>query len=216
MTISTRNENGTNGTKAAYCYSNFGTISIRVSGLASGDTLTYGTTGTSSATITSNGEYSITYSEGYGFTLYGDTSNTDTVTIELINNQYLSSDGLVDVSDNPIIISIHNIVGKNLTNIECWDMYLGEQQVYKRNRTVENCWLKYGFAEKGTGNIYRLTNNCSSHINQPIDGRKYFTPIVSDYKKYFTNKLISYSGDLSDITNPIMGAEYYKLYNTDI
>lgn len=148
MTISTRNENGTNGTKAAYCYSNFGTISIRVSGLASGDTLTYGTTGTSSATITSNGEYSITYSEGYGFTLYGDTSNTDTVTIELINNQYLSLDGLVDVSDNPIIISIPNIVGKNLTNIECWDMYIGDTNIYHKDKTIDNCWIKYGIATK--------------------------------------------------------------------
>lgn len=123
-----------------------------------------------------------------------------------------------DISEHPIIIDldVEDVsIPVDPSSIECWDMYLGEQQVYKRNKTVENCWLKYGFAEKVSDNIYSLTNNCSSHINQPIAGRKYSTPIVSDYKKYFTNKLISYSGDLSDITNPIMGAEYYKLYNTD-
>ena len=129
-----------------------------------------------------------------------------------------------DISEHPIIIDldVEDVsIPVDPSSIECWDMYLGSQQVYKRNRTVENCWLKYGFAEKVTGddyssaNIYRLTNNCSSHINPPVSGRKYFTPIVSDYKKYFTNKLISYSGNLSDITNPIMGADYYKLYDTD-
>jgi len=131
---------------------------------------------------------------------------------------------IYDISEHPIIIDLDVEDVSTLldpSSIECWDMYLGEQQVYKRNRTVENCWLKYGFAEKVTGdsysstNIYSLTNNCASHINPPIDGRKYFTPIVSDYKKYFTHKLISYSGELSDITNPIKDAEYYKLYNSD-
>ena len=129
-----------------------------------------------------------------------------------------------DISEHPIIIDldVEDVsVPVDPSSIECWDMYLGEQQIFKKNRTVENCWLKYGFAEKVTGgdyssaNIYRLTNNCSSHINPPINGRKCFTPIVSDYKKYFTNKLISYSGELSDITNPIKDAEYYKLYNSD-
>lgn len=131
---------------------------------------------------------------------------------------------IYDISEHPIIIDldVEDVsVPVDPSSIECWDMYLGEQQIFKKNRTVENCWLKYGFAEKVTGgdyssaNIYRLTNNCSSHINPPINGRKCFTPIVSDYKKYFTNKLISYSGELSDITNPIKDAEYYKLYNSD-
>lgn len=131
---------------------------------------------------------------------------------------------IYDISEHPIIIDL-DVEDVSIlldpSSIECWDMYLGEQQIFKKNKTVENCWLKYGFAEKATGdsysstNIYCLTNNCASNINPPINGRKYFTPIVSDYKKYFTHKLISYSGELSDITNPIKGAEYYKLYNSD-
>lgn len=165
MTISQRNEEGVGSTRSAFTYSNFGTMSIKVSGLSSGDRLEYssGVTEASDSSITTDGEYSITYSGGKGFILYGDTENTNAVTIELINNQYLDEDGYVDISDNPITISLLNIAGIDPSSTECWNAYCGSEHVYSKDRTIENCWKKYAMMFPYGWNIHR--NNLGTDEN---------------------------------------------------
>lgn len=167
MTISQRNEEGVGSTRAAYCYSNFGTMSIRVSGLSAGDRLEYssGVTESSDSSITVDGEYSISYVEGNGFILYGDTENTNAVTIELINNEYLDEDGYVDISDNPITIALLNEVGIDPSSTECWGAYCGSTQVYHKDKTIENCWKKYNMMFPVNWGIHRNTLGADENID---------------------------------------------------
>lgn len=167
MTISQRNEEGVGSTRAAYCYSNFGTMSIRVRGLSAGDRLEYGSgvTESSDSSITADGEYSISYVEGNGFILYGDTENTNAVTIELINNEYLDEDGYVDISDNPITISLLNEVGIDPSSTECWSAYCGSTQVYHKDKTIENCWKKYNMMFPVNWEIHRNTLGANENID---------------------------------------------------
>ena len=179
-------------TKAAYCYSNFVSCKIRVSGLTSGDRLEYGTgvMSESSKSITADGEYTITYGEGYGFMLYGDTANTNPITIELIENPYLTEDGLVDISDNPITIRLLNKNGIDVSSQECWDIYCGDTTVYHRDRTVENCWEKYNMIFPTNLSVYRNTLGVDDNIewisplkfrvkNAPMTGITLSTPTTT-------------------------------------
>lgn len=140
---------------------------------------------------------------------------------------------IYDISEHPIIIDldVEDVSIKlDPSSIECWDMYLGEQQVYKRNRTVENCWLKYGFLTNEyyynlygnktslgeNSKLYTLVNKCEEFINEPKQ-RKIFTPIASDWKKLFMPKYIALNGTFdevnkvsSDLKNPNIDAVYYQ------
>lgn len=181
MVISQRNVEGEGSTKSAFCYSNFGTITIRVSGLSSTDRLEYGNSimEASSNSITSDGEYSITYKEGYGFILYGDTTNTSGITIELINNAFLDSFGYVDVSDNPITISLINTKGIDFSSVECWDMFVGNSQVYHKDKTLENCLKNYHLTIPSGWGIHRNTLGT-------ISGIEWLTPFKFKVKKTFS------------------------------
>lgn len=138
-----------------------------------------------------------------------------------------------DISEHPIIIDldVEDVsIPLDPSSIECWDMYLGEQQVYKRNRTVENCWLKYGFLTNEyyydsndekislgeNSKLYTLVNKCEEFINEPKQ-RDIFTPIASDWKKLFMPKYIALNGTFdevnkvsSDLKNPNIDAIYYQ------
>lgn len=127
------------------------TCKIKVDGLQDGDRLEYGLSNASvepsEKSITTNGTHDISsFGDGAGgaaFRLYGDTGVTSEVTIELVNETY--PDGIIDVSENPIIIQQVNIKGIDVTTKECWDAYLNNTQSYHKDKTFENCWKKYGF-----------------------------------------------------------------------
>lgn len=124
---------------------------IKVDGLQDGDRLEYGLSNASvepsEKSITTNGTHDISSfgngASGAAFRLYGNTSVTSEVTIELVNETY--PDGIIDVSENPIIIQQVNIKGVDVTTKECWDAYLNNTQTYHKDKTFENCWKKYGF-----------------------------------------------------------------------
>lgn len=203
MSISTRNEEGVGSTRAAYCYSNFGTISIKVSGLSVGDRLEYssGITESSSSSIIEDGEYSISYSEGKGFILYGDTENTSTVTIELINNKYLDEEGYVDISNNPITISLLNEKGIDPSSTECWNVYCGDTQIYHKDKTTDNCWIKYGMMFPFNWEIHR--NNLGTNENiEWVTPLKFIVKKVPTEGIVLSTKVSSFSGVYTDISYP--------------
>lgn len=124
---------------------------LKVSGLQDGDRLERGLNNTavepSDNSITADGTYDITEfgsaTNGAVFRLYGDTGVTSEVTIELVNDTY--PDGIIDISENPIIIKQVNTKGIDITTKECWDVYLNNIHTYHKDKTFENCWEKYGF-----------------------------------------------------------------------
>lgn len=177
LQVTIRNENGVGSTKSAYCYSNFGTITIRVNGLSSGDRLEYGSgvINSSSSSITTDGEYSITYIEGGGFIIYGDMANTKPVTITLIND-YLDENGCIDISDNPITIALVNEKGINIPSVECWDIKCGEISIYHKDKTIDNCWKKYNLVFPVNWGIHRKTLGTNSNI-------EWITPLKFVVKK---------------------------------
>ena len=165
---------------------------------------------------------------GYCIGLFGG-DQTATSYLDNSNGAYR----VYDISEHPIIIDLDVEDVSTLldpSSIECWDIYLGEQQVYKRNRTVENCWLKYGFLTNEyyynlygnkislgeNSKLYTLVNKCEEFINEPKQ-RKIFTPIASDWKKLFMPKYIALNGTFdevnkvsSDLKNPNIDAVYYQ------
>ena len=54
-----------------------------------------------------------------------------------------------DISDNPIYIDLNvDDVTKDIdvTSVECWDAYIGNDKSYHKDKTIDNCWKKYGLA----------------------------------------------------------------------
>lgn len=122
---------------------------IKVTGLSEGDSVHYGANNPATRDIelcTSDGTYDIPAqsnggSQGFGFRVCG--TGTSEVTLEFVN-ELTDDNGLIDVSDNPIVISLYNSSGIDITSVECWDAYVGDEKLWHKDRTVENCLIKYG------------------------------------------------------------------------
>ena len=150
ITITKRLESGSTSYHAVR-WNTLKTCKLKVNGLQDGDRLEYGLSNASvepsEKSITTNGTHDISSfgdgANGAVFRLYGNTGVTSDVTIELVNETY--PDGIIDVSENPIIIQQVNIKGIDVTTKECWDAYLNNTQSYHKDKTFENCWKKYGF-----------------------------------------------------------------------
>ena len=79
-----------------------------------------------------------------------------------------------DISDTPIIIDLNVDDTANAevdpSTIECWDMYVGDTQVYHKDKTRENCWAKYGMMFPKNYNYIKANltisdTTCASWIN---------------------------------------------------
>ena len=121
---------------------------VKVTGLSEGDTVYYGAnvvTNNNVVLCTTDGTYDIPAQSnggtwGFGFRIVG--SGTSEVTIEFVN-ELTDDNGLVDISDNPIVITLFNSNGVDITSVECWDAYAETEQVWHKDKTVENCLMKY-------------------------------------------------------------------------
>lgn len=139
---------------------------VKVTGLQEGDRLGYGyynawggNSGVSESNtyITQDGTYDIAApsnggSRGFGFKLFGTGSSK--VTIEFVN-ELTDDNGFVDISNNPIVITLYNSNGIDITSVECWDAYAETEQVWHKDKTVENCLMKYRLM---IPNDYKLLN----------------------------------------------------------
>lgn len=74
-----------------------------------------------------------------------------------------------DISDNPIYIDLDvDDVTKDIdvTSVECWDSYIGSTKSYHKDKTIDNCWKKYGLAVPFGWNLYKDNINV---YEQPSD-----------------------------------------------
>lgn len=63
-----------------------------------------------------------------------------------------------DISDNPIYIDLNvDDVTKDIdvTSVECWDSYIGNTKSYHKDKTIDNCWKKYGLAVPFGWSLYK-------------------------------------------------------------
>ena len=63
-----------------------------------------------------------------------------------------------DISDNPIYIDLNvDDVTKDIdvTSVECWDAYIGNDKSYHKDKTIDNCWKKYGLAVPFGWHLYK-------------------------------------------------------------
>lgn len=183
--ITTRIAENTNGWHIGK-YASPKACKVKVTGLSDGDTVYYGAENATSNNVTlctTDGTYNIPEQSnggtwGFGFRVWG--TGTSEVTIEFVN-ELTDSNGLVDVSDNPIIIDLYNTNGIDASTVECWDAYAEDEHVWHKDRTVENCWKKYGM----------ITDTWK-------DSEDDEEPTVHDYYK------MNMSGVPSEMSNPIL------------
>lgn len=72
-----------------------------------------------------------------------------------------------DISDNPIYIDLDvadTTKEIDVTSKECWDVYAGEEQIYHKDKTLENCWKKYGLAFPFNWRLVRPNFSTNSFI----------------------------------------------------
>lgn len=73
-----------------------------------------------------------------------------------------------DISDHPIYIDLAGIdntaKGVDVTTVECWDAHCGTTQVWHKDKTVENCWVKYRLALPNGWALYQSAFSANPHI----------------------------------------------------
>lgn len=94
------------------------------------------------------------------------------------------SDVYADVSG--LTYHYRRLVVGDPSSVECWDAHVGDEQVYHKDRTLENCWTKYGIGTvidvmyEGIRDKYFSVNmsGIPSDITSPV------LPSISDLEEY--------------------------------
>lgn len=102
-----------------------------------------------------------------------------------------------DISDHPIYIDLNvdDYAKEDPTTIECWEAYMGEQQIYKKDKTLDNCWKKYGLAVPENWNITKNYFTKHPYIEWisptkfiiksiPVNGIEIQTSTINDTNNY--------------------------------
>lgn len=172
-------------------YIDFGDIPIVIkfnSEFLSGATITLNASHTASlsedgATITVN-RMLLNDSYRVAYIKWSDTS------VEFIRSKM--TDIIVDVTGLSRHYSVMN--RSDASTVECWDAYCEDAQVWHKDKTVENCWKKYGMItdtwkdneddeEPTVHNTYIMNmSGIPSEISDPI------LPIVTDYEEHILPK----------------------------
>lgn len=93
-----------------------------------------------------------------------------------------------DISDHPLTIDLDvadNTAAVDYSSIEVWDAYIGDTQVYHKDKTVENCLEKYKYCKhvsSGDDDVdyqYQIAKDSSMTANKVI------VPIPIDFDSLF-------------------------------
>lgn len=79
---------------------------------------------------------------------------------------------IYDISNHPIYIDLapRDTTMEDPSSVECWDAYMGDTQVYHKDKTLENCWEKYGYvAGEGTYSYKDDNNQVRNFTHQVIE-----------------------------------------------
>lgn len=117
-------------------------------------------------------------SRGVCIGLFGGVQNA-TAHLDNANGAYR----IYDISDHPIYIYLDvpdSTAAVDVSSIECWDVYVGNTQVYHKDKTVGNCWIKYKLAQMHT------VSECSALEVKDLSGisNKKILPNVINWQNY--------------------------------
>lgn len=73
--------------------------------------------------------------------------STDYTTDNIATIRTLLTDLYADVSGLEYWTT--DYTARDLSNVECWDAYAGDTQIFHKDKTMQNCWVKYGYAKDG-------------------------------------------------------------------
>lgn len=128
------------------------------------------------------------------------------------NTDILGDDGLIDISDDPIVITLVSSMGIDPSSVECWDVRQGSKPVYRKLKTVENCWIPYNLASFGV-----LDNNVTRYLQvQDTSGNSItLLPEVTDWKQWM-NWIEEYTDTTSEGEEIIGYARCYTRFKIKI
>lgn len=73
-----------------------------------------------------------------------------------------------DISDHPIYIDLTGIddptKAVDVTTVECWDAHCGTTQVWHKDKTVQNCWIKHRLALPDGWSLYQSAFSANTYI----------------------------------------------------
>lgn len=72
-----------------------------------------------------------------------------------------------DISDHPIYINLDvedNTLPVDPTSVECWDAYCGTTQVWHKDKTVQNCWVRHRLALPDGWSLYQEAFSTNMYI----------------------------------------------------
>lgn len=72
-----------------------------------------------------------------------------------------------DISDNPIYLDLNvedTTKEVDVTSVECWDAYAANEKIYHKDKTLVNCWKKYGLVFPTNWNITKTNFNSNKYI----------------------------------------------------
>lgn len=93
-----------------------------------------------------------------------------------------------DISDHPLTIDldvVDSTAAVDYSSVEVWDAYLGDTQVYHKDKTVENCWRKYKYITDKTNVGGDMT--AKSLCADSSFGDNIIVPLVTDLDNFFDN-----------------------------
>ena len=154
ITVTKRHEGSYNPNDNSACCtsaSDFAPLQIRVTGLQEGDILQWvGSDGITyeDRNITEDGVYTFSRVSGgaewQGLYLQGNPETTSEVNIAVYDDGKLDEEGMLDISDNPVVLTIlPTNTSVPLWRQECWEYVDSKGQIYSKAKTVENCLMKY-------------------------------------------------------------------------
>ena len=99
----------------------------------------------------------------YGTAIHGYAANAEDQSIDAVRE--IMENVIVDISGLDYYREVRE--GQtDLSSVELWDAYIGDNQVWHKDKTMENCWLQYGYAtsKETDRTVYKVANEQDSTL----------------------------------------------------
>ena len=86
----------------------------------------------------------------------------------------------IKISDvNPDAIKYDSYINQDVTTDQCFNVYVGDTNVYQKDKNIQNCWIDYTYQISGSGGFRLVNDNISN--NQTYRGENITIRLVKPY-----------------------------------